>query len=188
MSKLDIQYVPIDQLRTYEKNPRYIKDDAYHRLTKKMLDFGWLAPLHANDHADFKDVVFSGNMRLRIANELVGSGLKAVNGEDFQKAPVIYMTLDEESDMYRQSLILNSHEGKWDYDLLSTHTAEFDIEPIDVEFLAGIDLGAIPNLNGQDFQPTNETNTFDDIAENQRKPKMIVCPHCNEEFDLREIE
>ena len=148
-----------------------------------MIDNGWLAPIHANSHDDFKNVVFSGNQRLRAAQELASAGHK-----DFEKAPVVYVEIADEKTMYEQSLILNSHEGEWDMDMLSIDSAALEIEPVEVEFLAGMNIDSLPHFGSDDFKPQDESGTFDDIAERQLAKKKITCPHCGEVIDMDKID
>lgn len=140
---LQIEYVNITDLHPYDQNPRQLLDDGYLRLKKKMLDYGWLAPLHANQHEDFLNVVYSGNQRLRIAKELFDSAILSTNGEDFSKAPVLFAIIDNEKEMYEKGLVLNSHEGKWDFDSLAEGISQLQIEPIHLPELMSMEIGDI---------------------------------------------
>lgn len=108
MTKLTIDSVSIDLIKTNPNNPRSIKDDKYKKLVKSIREFPemlQIRPIVVGDDM----IVLGGNMRLKACKE---AGLKEV--------PIIKASqLSEEQ---KKEFILKDNQsfGDWDYNLLST--------------------------------------------------------------------
>jgi transposase len=115
-----------------------------------------IRPIVVNDDM----VVLGGNMRLKACKE---AGLKEV--------PVIKVK-DLTEEQQREFIIKdNVGFGEWDWDLLAN---EWDTDLLE-------DWGLF--VEAPDFEPASE----DDQGKlNELDPKLVDCPHCGKEFDIRE--
>ncbi len=110
-SPLQIEHVPIDDLRPDPANPRRISDAELEALTRSIREFGLVDPVIAR--RDDK-LVIGGHQRLLAARKL---GLATV--------PVVFIDLSED----RAKLLnvaLNKISGEWDTELLARLLADLD--------------------------------------------------------------
>lgn len=132
---LNIQYVPVGDLKAATYNPRKWDKAAKEKLTESILRFGFVDPVIVNGAPGRKNTVIGGHMRLIIARDL---GMTEV--------PVVYVNIPEIEREKELNLRLNRNTGEFDYELLK----EFDINLLlDVGFddrdLASIwaDIGSL---------------------------------------------
>jgi len=174
---LEIVMVPIGDLKPYEENPRVLLDDGYYNLAKKMLEYGWIAPLTANRNEAHKNIVIGGNQRLSIANDLHDKGQIASTGEDFSTVPVVYLDIADDAEIARVSIVLNGHDGKWDKDGLANLLGSFDIKPMEFGDLAGMTIPEIEFNLGATMAELNEAmdreGNSEKVADNYR-----YCSEC----------
>jgi len=163
MEKID--RVPIDRVSVNPGNPRLIKDEAYRRLVKSLQDCPRLLearPLLCSNRTGGL-VCLGGNMRLRAAQEL-----------GYREVPVVVMDGLTEEQEREIAIKDNGQFGEWDSDVLANEWSDLPL----VEW--GVNMPEMP-----DFAPGTEE---DQGKLDQLEPKIVKCPHCGEEFDLREQE
>jgi len=115
---LQIQQVPIDDLRPDPANPRRISDAQLEALTKSLKEFGFVQPVLARRE---DKTVIGGHQRLTAVRRL---GYKTV--------PVVWLDISLEQARLL-NLSLNKISGDWDNELLARLLA--DLAPVE-----GIDL------------------------------------------------
>jgi hypothetical protein len=74
-------------------------------------------------------------------------------------------------------------DAGWDNDLLKIELQDLDAEGFDLS-LTGFDVGEMAAMfDDPNFEPGTEDDQgkLDELA-----PKMVQCPHCGQNFDLRE--
>lgn len=100
MTKENIKYVRIDEIRPYEKNPR-INDDSIPKVAESIKNFGFLQPIVV----DGEGVILAGHTRYAAAKKL---GLVEV--------PVLYAKglTDEQAKAYRLADNKVGESSKWD--------------------------------------------------------------------------
>ncbi len=108
---IQIEYVSIDTLKPYEKNPRKWSDEATEQLKESVKRFGLVDPLVANQAKGREGVVLGGNFRLKILEEM---GIKQV--------PVVFVNISDSEKEAELCIRLNKNQGSFDNELL----AEFD--------------------------------------------------------------
>ncbi|MBN1547256.1 MAG: DNA modification methylase [Syntrophaceae bacterium] len=115
----NIEYLPINNVRLNEKNPRLIKDPAFKRLVKSLQDSPELfkaRPLICSDRTG-ELIILGGNMRYLAAKEL-----------HYTEVPVIIMTgLTEDQE---KAIIIkdNGTFGEWDFSILESDWSDFPLE------------------------------------------------------------
>jgi len=74
-------------------------------------------------------------------------------------------------------------DAGWDNDLLKVELQDLDAQGFDLT-LTGFELGELAALFDE---PNFEPGTEDDQGKlDELAPKMVTCPHCGGEWDLRE--
>ncbi|MEX0800895.1 MAG: site-specific DNA-methyltransferase [Dehalococcoidia bacterium] len=111
---IEIEHVPIADLRPDPFNPRRISDAELEALTRSVREFGFVQPIIARRE---DGTVIGGHQRLVAARRL---GLKAV--------PVVYLDLSPEQAKLL-NVALNKISGEWDQELLARLLAELDEAP-----------------------------------------------------------
>ena len=130
-TKIEIQHVPIGDLRPDPFNPRRISDGELESLTRSIQQFGLVDPIIAR-HED--QSVIGGHQRLIAARRL---GLDTV--------PVIYLDISTEQAKLL-NLALNRISGDWDEELLARLLSELGEAP-DVDItLTGFEEDEIKDL------------------------------------------
>lgn len=145
MKKLKIEYVDIDRLKEWEKNPR-INDEASKKLSKLIKYYGFIDPIVATPDG----VIRAGHTRY-----------KAAKLNKLKKVPVIFVGFKSEEEAKGYSISNNkSYEfSKWDIALLKDDLEELDTGKFNIE-LTGFSEGEIENLMTQYHIPV----TLEDIG------------------------
>ncbi len=112
--KLNIVYVPINQLRLSEYNPRKWDKEAIKHLKASIKKYGFVDPVIANSASERKGVVIGGHFRLSIAKEI---GIKEI--------PVVYLNIPDLEKEKELNLRLNKNTGEFDLDLLANFDESF---------------------------------------------------------------
>ena len=132
MSKLRIDYVPIDKIRPYENNPRQ-NEDAIPLVKKSIEEFGFQVPLVLD-----KDlVVVTGHTRLAAAKELGMTELPCIIAKDLSP---------EKAKAFRLSDNKVAEAAGWDWSLLQMELDELSDFGFDMEDFGFIDYDAIDDM------------------------------------------
>lgn len=110
--ELKIEYIPINQLKLSEYNPRKMTEKQAQDLTESMRRFGLVDPIVVNQYAGREHVIVGGHQRWKIAKSL-----------GIDKVPCVFVNVDEAKEK-ELNLRLNRNLGEWDLDLL----ANFDVD------------------------------------------------------------
>jgi len=132
---LRIEYLPVAQLRPYERNARTHSDAQIDAIAESIRQFGFNSPILIDDD----NGVIAGHARLAAARKL---GLDTV--------PCV--RLSHLSDAQRRAYILADNRlaemAVWDVPLLSLEVGELTLEDVDLSFL---DLDALLPIENEDF-------------------------------------
>jgi len=159
--KLNIVYVPVNQLRLSEYNPRKWDKEAVKHLKASIKKYGFVDPIIANSAPERKGVVIGGHFRLSIAKEI---GIAEI--------PVVYLNIPDIEKEKELNIRLNKNTGEFDWDLLTNFKESFladigfsseelddifAVEDIPEEFdlekeLAKLDIKNITVKNGDEYQ------------------------------------
>jgi ParB/RepB/Spo0J family partition protein len=113
MTTIEVEQVPIDQLRPDPANPRRISNAELEALTRSIREYGFVQPVLARRE---DSTVIGGHQRLLAARRL---GYKTV--------PVTFLDISLEQSRVL-SLALNKISGEWDEELLACMLA--DLKPL----------------------------------------------------------
>ena len=160
----------IADLIPYAANSRTHSDTQVAQIAASIREFGWTNPILVSGDG----TIIAGHGRLLAARQL-GMG----------DIPVI--VLDHLSEAQRKALVIADNKlalnAGWDEGLLSTELAGLNELNFDIS-LTGFDMGELAALfDKPNFEPgtENDQGRLDELA-----PKMVQCPHCGQEYDLRE--
>lgn len=158
--KLKIEYIPIEDLKTYANNAKIHTAEQIEQIKKSIEEFGMNDPI-----AVWKDnEIIEGHGRLIALKEL-----------GFTEAPIIRLDnlTDEERRAYalvHNKLTMNTD---FDFDILSLELG--DISSINMSDFGFEDISFDDlNLSDEDF--------ISDTEITKSKEKEIVCPHCGKKF------
>ena len=107
MAKIQIQYVPISELKLADYNPRKHSKEAIAQIKKSVQEFSIVDPIIANSAPGRENIVIGGHMRLKACREL-----------KHKTVPVVFLNIPSEAKEKELNLRLNRNVGAWDYDLL----------------------------------------------------------------------
>lgn len=166
MSKLCVEYVPTELLKTYENNAKIHTAEQVEQIKKSIKEFGFNDPI-----AVWKDnVIIEGHGRLIAATEL---GLKTV--------PVI--RLDSLTDEQRKAYMLVHNKltmnTEFDMDVLNEELENLTFNMSEYGFFT-------PDFDVESFfenkDPEEEQRSG--METEQNGAKKIQCPHCGEWFEI----
>ena len=159
MTQLKIEYVPIDQLKPFEGNPRK-NDESVDAVIKSIEAFGYTNPILAR----------------RANNEIIAghTRVKALLKMGKKQAPVIFLELNE-TDARVYSVFDNKsvENAEWDFPKLADLLVDFDQLDVDLD-LTGFSLDEIEDIAPETFGPPQDLT-----AEQARKKlteQFIVPP------------
>lgn len=153
MKKLEIKYIPINDIKPYKNNPR-LNEDAIPYVMKSIREFGFKNPIIL----DKNNIIVAGHTRLESAKRL---GMK--------EAPVIYADDLTEEQVKAFRLVDNkvSEKSMWDYTKLDE----------ELDSILDIDMSlfdfAIDDINWDDVEELT-SETYDKPEHN-----MLECPNCH---------
>ena len=128
---LQIEHVPIDQLRPWPGNPRIMSEPEMAKLIRSIDEFGLVEPLVVRRQ---DDTVIGGHQRLA-----------AVRARGMTRVPVVYVDISE-AQARALNLALNKIQGEWDLPKLGELLEELrDLPDLD-ETLSGFDDREIETL------------------------------------------
>lgn len=157
--QLQVEYLPVDQLRPYENNAKLHPAEQIEQIKKSITEFGFNDPI----------AIWGGE------NTIVEGHGRVIAARELGIAEVPVIRLDELSDEQRKAygLVHNklTMNSGFDMDLLSLEIEDLDIpmEQFGFEKLVDFDAEALDSL-------------FKDAPEKEPKDETVTCPHCGETF------
>ena len=157
--KLKVDYIPIEQLKPYEKNAKIHTPEQIEQIKKSIQEFGMNDPIGIWGE---DNLIVEGHGRLQACKEL---GMKEV--------PVI--RLDDLTDEQRRAYTLVHNQ--------TTMNTGFNMVILDEE-LDNIDID-MSELGFPDSEEVNLDDFFTEAEEPDEKEKetdTITCPYCHKQF------
>jgi ParB-like chromosome segregation protein Spo0J len=166
-----IERRPLADLIPYARNARTHSDAQVAQIAGSIREFGFTNPVLI----DTEGGIIAGHGRVLAARQL---GMEAV--------PCI--VLSHLNDVQRRAYIIADNRlaenAGWDDAMLGLELSALNLDDYDLGLL-GFDADELSALlNGPpNFEPGSEDDQgkLDELA-----PKIVTCPHCGEEFDIRE--
>lgn len=159
---------PIDRCVDYVRNPRK-NDHAVDKVAAAIREFGFRVPIVAKSDG----TVVDGHLRLKAAKKLGLIEVPVILADDMTEAQI---------KAFRLSVNKVDELAEWDNELLALEFTDLQDMGFDLT-LTGFDQDEIDALDAPDFEPGTEDDQgkLDELA-----PKIVTCPHCNKDWDLRE--
>lgn len=157
--KLKVDYIPIEQLKPYEKNAKIHTEEQIEQIKNSIQEFGMNDPIGIWGE---DNLIVEGHGRLQACKEL---GMKEV--------PVI--RLDDLTDEQRRAYTLVHNQ--------TTMNTGFNMVILDEE-LDNIDID-MSELGFPDSEEVNLDDFFTEAEEPDKKEKetdTITCPYCHKQF------
>lgn len=164
MNKLEIKYIPINEIKPYKNNPR-LNEEAIPYVMNSIKEFGFKNPIIL----DKNNVIVAGHTRLESAKRL-----------DMKEVPVIYADdlTEEQIKAFRLADNKVAEKSLWDY-------AKLDEE---LDSILDIDMSMFDfNINTDDLElDYDNENEVENI--NKKLCRCPKCGHINEEKAFKYYE
>ena len=164
MEKLEIKYIPIDDIKPYKNNPR-LNEDAIPYVMNSIKEFGFKNPIIL----DKNNVIVAGHTRLESAKRL-----------DMKEVPVIYVDdlTEEQVKAFRLADNKVAEKSLWDYTKLDE----------ELDSILDIDMSMFDfDINTDDLElDYDNENEVEDI--NKKLCRCPKCGHINEEKAFKYYE
>lgn len=158
--KLEIEYIPTEELKTYENNAKIHTAEQIEQIKKSIQEFGFNDPIAVWKNNE----IIEGHGRLIAALEL-----------GIEKLPVI--RLDELTDEQRRAYMLVHNN-------LTMNTGfDFSLLELELDNISDIDMSNF-GFSDINFDEKELEDMFKDAPEKEKEPKKIQCPHCGEWFEI----
>lgn len=158
---MEIKMVKIGDLKPYENNPRF-NDEAVQYVANSIKQFGFKVPMVI----DKNNEIVAGHTRYKASLELGLKEVPCIVADDLT---------EEQIKAFRLADNKVSEQASWNYDLL-------DLELDDILELDMTDFGFV-KLEDIDME-----QFIEDLPDKEKEKKVhiIICPHCNKEFELKD--
>jgi len=162
--------VSVADLIPYARNSRTHSEAQVAKLAASIKEFGFLNPIIT----DGENGIVAGHGRVMAAQKLGLDTLPCIEAGHLTEAQKrAYIIADN-----RMAL-----DAGWDNDLLKIELQDLDGEGFDLS-LTGFEIEELTQLFDE---PNFEPGTEEDQGKlDELEPKMVTCPHCAAEWDLRE--
>ena len=160
--KLQIEYVPIDQITEFKGNPRK-NDEAVDAVVKSIEAFGYTNPILVRK-SNYE--IIAGHTRYKALRKM---------GEEI--APVIFLDMNEtDARVYGIFDNKSTMNVEWDFSLLADALVEFDQLDVSLD-LTGFEKAEIDEIMLNSGIVPPEVLPESEI-------KTVKCPKCGEEFEI----
>lgn len=160
----------VKDLVPYARNARTHSDEQVSQIAASIKEWGWTVPVLIDPDGG----IIAGHGRIMAAQRLGINEVPCMVAEGWTEAQKrAYVIADNK-------LTINS---AWDVDTLKVEMQELDALNFNLE-LTGFNIAEMTVLFDEpNFEPGTEADQgrLDELS-----PKMVDCPHCGQEFDLRE--
>ena len=164
MKKIEIKYIPINDIKPYKNNPR-LNEDAIPYVMNSIKEFGFKNPIIL----DKNNVIVAGHTRLESAKRL-----------DMKEVPVIYADdlTEEQIKAFRLADNKVAEKSLWDYTKLDE----------ELDSILDIDMSMFDfDINTDDLElDYDNENEVEDI--NKKLCRCPKCGHINEEKAFKYYE
>nr|DAO85273.1 MAG TPA: adenine specific DNA methyltransferase [Caudoviricetes sp.] len=157
MGKISIQYVKIQDIIPYDKNPR-INDDSVDKVAASIREFGFKVPIML----DSKNVIIAGHTRLKAAKKLKLKELPCVYADDLSDEQVKALRLADnkvgESSLWDEDLLSEELSG-----ILNIDMDDFGFGDIMKTLLSGLESETLEDPDAEIEPPAKPVTQPGDI-------------------------
>ena len=166
----DYKKLSVADLVPYARNSRTHSPQQVDKIAASIREFGFLNPIIV----DGRNGIVAGHGRVMAAQKLGLSELPVIDASHLSEAQKrAYVIADN-----RLAL-----DAGWDNEMLKIELQDLEADGFDLS-LTGFDIGELTALFDD---PNFAAGTEDDQGKlDQLAPKIVQCPHCGQEYDLRE--
>jgi len=162
--------IATDDLIPYARNSRTHSEAQVAKIAASIREFGFLNPIIT----DGANGIVAGHGRVLAAQKLGLESLPCIEAGHL-------------TDSQRRAYVIADNrlalDAGWDNELLKVELQDLDGQGFDLS-ITGFDIGELTALFDE---PNFEPGTEDDQGKlDELAPKMVTCPHCAQEWDLRE--
>ena len=168
---LKVETWPVEKIVPYSRNPRKNAGVPVAKVKASLKEYGWRQPIVV----DTEGVIIVGHTRYQAALELGMTEVPVHVAEGLTKAQVkAYRIADNKTGDF----------AEWDFELLKLEFGDLEDLNFSLEE-TGFDVGEMTAIfDNPDFAP----GTLEDQGKlDELQPKIVQCPHCGQEFDLRDV-
>lgn len=162
--------ISVADLVPYARNSRTHSPQQVDKIAASIREFGFLNPIIV----DGQNGIVAGHGRVLAAQKLGLASLPVIEAGHLTEAQKrAYVIADN-----RLAL-----DAGWDNDLLKIELRDLDAEGFNLT-ITGFEIGELTAMFDEpDFAPGTEDDQgkLDELS-----PKMIQCPHCGQDFDMRQ--
>lgn len=155
-----IEYKQLDELREYENNPRN-NDNAVAAVAASIKEFGFKVPIVI----DAAGVIIAGHTRAKAAARLGLTSVPCIIADDLT---------EEQIRAFRLADNKTGELAGWDFEKLEAELAE----------LSSMDMSEFGFIMSDDVDIDEFFEDAEDDDPKEKKPKLVTCPHCGEEFEV----
>jgi ParB-like chromosome segregation protein Spo0J len=169
---LTYKLIPTSDLIPYARNSRTHSEAQVTKIASSIKEFGFINPVVT----DGKNGIVAGHGRVLAANKLGLKEVPCVEASHLTEAQKrAYVIADN-----RMAL-----DAGWDFEMLKVELKDLEDMKFDLT-MTGFDLGEMASMFAE---PNFEAGTEADQGKlDELAPKIIQCPHCGDEFDMRKHE
>lgn len=120
MENLKIEYVPIEELKPYERNAKLHPDEQVEHIANSIREFGFCKPLVV----DKDNVLVIGHGRLLAAQKMGLDSLPCVRADGLTDEQIKALRIVDNK----------TNESEWDFDLLAEELPYIDLSAFDFDF------------------------------------------------------
>lgn len=172
---MNVQTIDIDSVVPYWRNPRQVTDAAVASVMESIERYGYQAPIIV----DSSLVVIAGHTRLQALRRL-----------GYEQIDVIVSDMsDTQAKEYRLVDNRTSEYGEWDRNKMFLELREFADAETAARFFPEVNLNIDVNSVSLIVDHEDMERAVGRLADltapaAPRETKMILCPHCLEEFEI----
>lgn len=167
-----VQHWEVNKLIPYARNSRTHSDEQVSQIAASMKEWGITSAVLVDEDGG----IIAGHGRVMAAKKLGMTTLPVMVAAGWTEAQKKAFVIAD------NKLALNAG---WDMELLKVEMQELDSSQFDLSKV-GFSVGELSSMFDEiNFEPGKEE---DQGKLDELDPKMIQCPHCGQDFDLREYE
>jgi ParB-like chromosome segregation protein Spo0J len=165
--------LPLEQLKTFQNEFKVISERNIRKLKDSILEYGFSFPIFI-----WQNNILDGHQRFEAVRQLIEDGFELPDN----MLPTVSIDAENEQEAAEKLLLINSQ-----YSRIEQHGFDDFVDQFDVDL---DQIGTLIDIPGIDISlPEFDAGSIDEQGDlDKLDPKWILCPHCGEKFDQRELK